>query len=159
MQPKGKGKKPEVVIVVASYKATGPEQLSLEKGQLVQVKKKNDSGWWEGETQVKGKKKEVGWFPATYVKPLNAPSGGSGDGPSIRSTDAAKAPTSSSDLSERVISIYPFKAQHDDELSFEANEVIKILSKDDPTWWKGEIVSNGSVGLFPANHVQEYKCK
>ena len=59
--------------MVASYKATGSEQLSLEKGQLVQVRKKNASGWWEGETQVKGKKKEIGWFPATYVKPLNAP--------------------------------------------------------------------------------------
>lgn len=97
LQPKGKGKKPEVVIVVASYKATGPEQLSLEKGQLIQVKKKNTSGWWEGETQVKGKKKEVGWFPATYVKPLNAPSGGS-DVSSTRSTpDMGKAPVSSSD--------------------------------------------------------------
>ena len=60
---------------------------------------------------------------------------------------------------EKVISIYPFKAQHDDELSFEANEVIAIISKDDPTWWKGQIVSTGAIGLFPENHVQEYKCE
>lgn len=61
--------------------------------------------------------------------------------------------------SEKVISIYPFTAQHDDELSFDANEVIKILSKDDPTWWKGQIITSGAIGLFPSNHVQEYKCK
>jgi hypothetical protein len=104
MQPKGKGKKPEVVIVVASYKATGPEQLNLEKGQLIQVKKKNESGWWEGETQVKGKKKEVGWFPATYVKALNAPSGGS-DGSSSRSTaDTGKSAATSSDST----GLFPF---------------------------------------------------
>lgn len=95
-QPKGKGKKPEVVIVTASYKATGPEQLSLEKGQLIQVKKKNSSGWWEGETQVKGKKKEVGWFPATYVKPLNAPAGAS-DTSAPTVPDVSKIPSSSSD--------------------------------------------------------------
>lgn len=81
------------MIVVAPYKATGPEQLNLEKGQLIQVKKKNSSGWWEGETQVKGKKKEVGWFPATYVKPLNAPGAGSTD--TASSSDARKTSESS----------------------------------------------------------------
>ncbi|KAI1299300.1 Intersectin-2 [Halotydeus destructor] len=65
-----KGKKPEVVQVIANYNATGAEQLSLEKGQLVQVKKKNTSGWWEGEVQIKGIGKQTGWFPATYVKSL-----------------------------------------------------------------------------------------
>jgi hypothetical protein len=56
--------------VTAAYLATGSEQLNLEKGQLIQVRKKDASGWWEGETQQKGKKKEVGWFPAAYVKSL-----------------------------------------------------------------------------------------
>lgn len=77
-------KKPEIVQVVAPYKATGAEQLNLEKGQLIQVRKKNSSGWWEGEVQVKGKKRQVGWFPATYVKSLT---GGTGSGASsARST-------------------------------------------------------------------------
>ena len=79
-----KTKKLEIVTVIAPYKSTGPEQLSLEKNQLIQVRKKTSSGWWEGEIQIKGKKKQVGWFPASYVKLLNA-SGGSG-GSSARST-------------------------------------------------------------------------
>lgn len=165
---------------MAPYKATGPEQLNLEKGQLIQIRKKNSSGWWEGETQQKGKKKEVGWFPATYVKPLTG-GGGSSGAPSASSSprpESKSAPVSSSESSggmsprilqptvdtltfiiEKVVSIYPFKAQHDDELSFEANEVIRILSKDDPTWWKGMITASGATGLFPSNHVQEYKCE
>lgn len=69
--------------MIAPYKATGPEQLSLEKNQLIQVRKKTSSGWWEGEIQIKGKKKQVGWFPASYVKQLTA--SGSG-GSSARST-------------------------------------------------------------------------
>lgn len=79
-------KKPEIVRVIASYKATGPEQLDLEKGQLIQVRKKNSSGWWEGEVQLRGKKRQIGWFPASYVKSLAASSGtGSNEG-SARST-------------------------------------------------------------------------
>lgn len=78
-------KKPEIVRVIASYKATGPEQLDLEKGQLLQVRKKNPSGWWEGEVQLRGKKRQIGWFPASYVKPLSATGTGS-NGSSARST-------------------------------------------------------------------------
>lgn len=37
---------------IASYEATSSEQLSLQKGQMVLVRKKTDSGWWEGELQV-----------------------------------------------------------------------------------------------------------
>lgn len=42
----------EIASVIASYTATGPEQLSLQPGQLIQVRKKSPSGWWEGELQV-----------------------------------------------------------------------------------------------------------
>jgi Variant SH3 domain len=66
----GKGKKPEIAQVLAPYKATSTEQLSLNRGQLVMVRKKTSSGWWEGELQAKGKKRQVGWFPASYVKLL-----------------------------------------------------------------------------------------
>lgn len=65
-----KKKKLEIVQVIAPYTATGAEQLSLEVGQLIQVRKKNETGWWEGELQAKGKKKQVGWFPASFVKSL-----------------------------------------------------------------------------------------
>lgn len=71
------------MIALAPYHATGPEQLSLEKDQLIQVKKKTKTGWWEGETQVKGVGKRVGWFPASYVKVLNP--GGSGSGSPVPS--------------------------------------------------------------------------
>ena len=42
----------DIATVIASYQATGPEQLSLQPGQLIDVRKKNPSGWWEGELQV-----------------------------------------------------------------------------------------------------------
>ncbi|KYQ52515.1 Intersectin-2 [Trachymyrmex zeteki] len=69
-----RGRKPEIVQVIAPYQATSSEQLDLQRGQLIMIRKKTDSGWWEGELQARGKKRQVGWFPATYVKPLTSSS-------------------------------------------------------------------------------------
>lgn len=45
-------KKPEIATVIAPYSATSTEQLSLLRGQLIMIRKKSASGWWEGELQV-----------------------------------------------------------------------------------------------------------
>lgn len=45
-------KKAEVATVIAPYTATSTEQLSLQRGQLVKIRKKTTTGWWEGELQV-----------------------------------------------------------------------------------------------------------
>lgn len=74
------------MTAIASYTASGPEQLTLEVGQLIVVRKKMASGWWEGELTAKGKKKQVGWFPASYVKALAGVAGASSAGSSARST-------------------------------------------------------------------------
>lgn len=66
------GKKGEVAQVIAPYEATSNEQLSLHRGQLIMIRKKTDSGWWEGELQARGKRRQIGWFPATYVKLLTS---------------------------------------------------------------------------------------
>ena len=50
----------DIASVIAPYQATGPEQLSLSPGQLISVRKKSPSGWWEGELQVK--------LPPSYVQ-------------------------------------------------------------------------------------------
>lgn len=58
--------------VIAEYEATSNEQLSLKRGQLIMIRKKTDSGWWEGELQARGRRRQIGWFPATYVKTLTS---------------------------------------------------------------------------------------
>ncbi|XP_046667454.1 intersectin-1 isoform X2 [Homalodisca vitripennis] len=141
-----KGKKPEIATVIAPYQATSAEQLSLQRGQLIMIRKKTTTGWWEGELQAKGKKRQIGWFPASYVKTLGAGGGGRGIGRSGRQTPSAE-PLST----ERVIALYQYKALNEDELSFEKDDIISILSKDEPAWWRGEL--NGATGLFPSNYV------
>ncbi|XP_045435796.1 intersectin-1 isoform X2 [Pipistrellus kuhlii] len=135
------GKKPEIAQVIASYTATGPEQLTLAPGQLILIRKKNPGGWWEGELQARGKKRQIGWFPANYVKLLSP--GTSKATP----TEPPKPPAVC-----QVIGMYDYTAQNDDELAFSKGQVITVLNKEDPDWWKGEV--GGRVGLFPSNYVK-----
>lgn len=145
------GKKPEIAQVIAPYSATGAEQLTLAPGQLILIRKKNPGGWWEGELQARGKKRQIGWFPANYVKLLS---------PSTSKTTPTEptppklAPASTGTLTAvcQVIGMYDYVAQNDDELAFLKGQVITVLNKDDCDWWKGEL--NGREGLFPSNYVK-----
>ncbi|XP_072701978.1 intersectin-1 isoform X4 [Mycteria americana] len=138
------GKKPEIAQVIASYTATGPEQLTLAPGQLILIRKKNPGGWWEGELQARGKKRQIGWFPANYVKLLS---------PGTSKTTPTELPKSTALPSVcQVIGMYDYTAQNDDELAFNKGQIINVLNKEDPDWWKGEV--NGQVGLFPSNYVK-----
>ncbi|XP_047345543.1 intersectin-1 isoform X7 [Vespa velutina] len=146
-----RGRKPEIVQVIAPYQATSAEQLDLQRGQLIMIRKKTDSGWWEGELQARGKKRQIGWFPASYVKPLTSSSN--------RSTPVSHgyqdSPTDPN--VERVMALYPYQAQNEDELTFEKGDVITVLAKDEATWWKGEL--NGVSGVFPSNYVSPMSSK
>uniref|UniRef100_A0A8C8VLY0 Intersectin 2 n=1 Tax=Pelusios castaneus TaxID=367368 RepID=A0A8C8VLY0_9SAUR len=130
-------KKPEIAQVTTAYTASGTEQLSLAPGQLILILKKNSSGWWQGELQARGKKRQKGWFPANHVKLL---------GPS------SERPTTAALLACQVIAMYDYVANNEDELSFSKGQIINVLSKDDADWWQGEI--NGVTGLFPSNYVK-----
>lgn len=134
------GKKGEIATVIAPYQASSNEQLSLARGQLVCIRKKTTTGWWEGELQAKGRKKQVGWFPASYVKVMA----------SRRLSQTT--PDFEAELNaQKVIALYAYKAQNEDELTFEKDDVINIVSRDDAAWWKGEL--RGVSGLFPSNYV------
>ncbi|XP_075779517.1 intersectin-2 isoform X2 [Pelodiscus sinensis] len=130
-------KKPEIAQVTTAYVASGTEQLSLAPGQLILILKKNASGWWQGELQARGKKRQKGWFPANHVKLL---------GPSSERTTPAALSTC------QVIAMYDYVANNEDELSFSKGQLINVLSKDDADWWQGEI--SGVTGLFPSNYVK-----
>uniref|UniRef100_A0A8C0E5I4 Intersectin-1 n=1 Tax=Balaenoptera musculus TaxID=9771 RepID=A0A8C0E5I4_BALMU len=134
----------EIAQVIASYTATGPEQLTLAPGQLILIRKKNPGGWWEGELQARGKKRQIGWFPANYVKLLSPGTS------KITPTEPPK-PAAFPAVCQ-VIGMYDYTAQNDDELAFNKGQIINVLNKEDPDWWKGEV--HGQVGLFPSNYVK-----
>jgi hypothetical protein len=47
-----KSRRYEIATVLANYQATSEGQLNLARGQLMTVRKRSPSGWWEGELQV-----------------------------------------------------------------------------------------------------------
>lgn len=51
-----------------------------------------------------------------------------------------------------MIAIYDYTAANGEEMSFSKGQLINVLDKSDPDWWKGEF--NGVTGLFPTNYVQ-----
>ncbi|KAK7604180.1 hypothetical protein V9T40_004453 [Parthenolecanium corni] len=55
---------------------------------------------------------------------------------------------------EKVVAIYDYYADKEDELSFQENAVIYVLKKNDDGWWEG--VMDGLTGLFPGNYVEPY---
>uniref|UniRef100_A0A4W3ITP5 Intersectin 2b n=1 Tax=Callorhinchus milii TaxID=7868 RepID=A0A4W3ITP5_CALMI len=130
-------KKPEIAQVTSTYTAAGSEQLNLIPGQLILILKKSDSGWWQGELQARGKKRQKGWFPASHVKLLGQSSG--------KSTPAPLAVC-------QVIAVYDYSAVNEDELTFSKGQVLNVLKKDDVDWWQGEL--DGATGLFPSNYVK-----
>ncbi|KAK9504088.1 hypothetical protein O3M35_010508 [Rhynocoris fuscipes] len=48
---------------------------------------------------------------------------------------------------EKVVAIYDYYADKEDELSFQESAVIYVLKKNDDGWWEG--VMDGITGLFP----------
>lgn len=53
---------------------------------------------------------------------------------------------------EKVIAVYDYIADKDDELTFQENSVIYVIRKNDDGWFEG--VMNGVTGLFPGNYVE-----
>ncbi|KAK5931509.1 hypothetical protein CesoFtcFv8_000222 [Champsocephalus esox] len=49
--------------------------------------------------------------------------------------------------------LYAYDAQDTDELSFNAEEVIEILTEDPSGWWFGRL--RGREGMFPGNYVEK----
>ncbi|XP_050927879.1 LOW QUALITY PROTEIN: intersectin-2-like [Lates calcarifer] len=136
-RPGAPAKKPEIAQALTATVAPTMHQLHLSPGQLIVVLAKNSTGWWLGELQARGKKRQRGWFHSSHVKLL---------GPSSSKSSPSPLPVC------QVIAMYDYTAANRDELSFSKGQLINILDKTNPDWWKGEV--NGVTGLLPTNYVK-----
>ena len=65
---------------------------------------------------------------------------------------------------KKLKALYPYRAEHDWELTFYANDVIEVVNEfadeDDHSydgWWSGKL--QGKIGLFPVNYCEEIKVR
>ena len=86
-------------------------------------------------------------------KPQQQPSGGGGGGYSRQSSTQSLPSWVPRNYLDKVVAIYDYNADKEDELTFQEGQTIYVLKKNDDGWWEG--VMEGITGLFPGNYVEQ----
>ncbi|XP_074160107.1 F-BAR and double SH3 domains protein 2 isoform X2 [Sminthopsis crassicaudata] len=150
--------------VVYSYKASQPDELTIEEHEVLEVIEDGDMEDW---VKARNKAGQVGYVPEKY---LQFPTSNSLlsmlqslaalDNRSHTSSNSTEAELVSGSLNGDSIcfvkALYDYEGQTDDELSFPEGAIIRILNKenqDDDGFWEGEF--NGRIGVFPSVLVEE----
>uniref|UniRef100_A0A3Q2UQB6 FCH and double SH3 domains 2 n=1 Tax=Fundulus heteroclitus TaxID=8078 RepID=A0A3Q2UQB6_FUNHE len=153
--------------VLYSYKASQPDELTIEEQEILEVIEDGDMEDW---VKARNRSGQVGYVPEKY---LQLPSSNSllSMLQSLASLDARSHSSSNSTEAETELSacsvngdsgvsfakaLYDYAGQTDEELSFPEGAIIRILSREtheDDGFWEGEF--NGVVGVFPAVLVED----
>ncbi|XP_020951590.1 SH3 domain-containing protein 21 isoform X2 [Sus scrofa] len=145
-----------------NYSPEQADELKLQTGEIVEVIKEIEDGWWLGK-----KNGQLGAFPSNFVELLDSgpPSLVNPDMPSI-SLGPQRPPKLSSLTYDsppdylRTVShpetyrvLFDYHPEAPDELALRRGDEVKVLRKttEDKGWWEGE--SQGRRGLFPDNFV------
>ncbi|KAG0279469.1 actin organization and endocytosis protein [Linnemannia exigua] len=116
-----------------AYAAQNKGELSVERGDIVDILEKPDPQWWKAQTSSN----VIGMLPATYLEeyiegqPL----------PEEHPIGQAKA-------------LYSYTSQSSEELSVEVGETVDIMNKPDPLWWQARN-SQGNIGMLPSAYLEE----
>ncbi|MEQ2295351.1 hypothetical protein AMECASPLE_013216 [Ameca splendens] len=153
--------------VLYSYKASQPDELTIEEQEILEV---IDDGDMEDWVKARNRGGQVGYVPEKY---LQLPSSNSllSMLQSLASLDARSHSSSNSTEPETELSassvngdsgvsfakaLYDYAGQTDEELSFPEGAIIRVLNREtheDDGFWEGEF--NGVVGVFPAVLVED----
>ncbi|XP_038838451.1 F-BAR and double SH3 domains protein 2-like [Salvelinus namaycush] len=151
--------------VLYSYKASQPDELSIEEHEMLEVIEDGDMEDW---VKARSKTGLIGYVPEKY---LRFPTSSSllSMLQSLAALDARSHTSSNSTEPEIhtgsingdaslsfVRALYDYDGQADEELSFPEGAVIRLLNRDTQTddgFWEGEF--NGRVGVFPSVLVED----
>uniref|UniRef100_A0A669BUZ6 F-BAR and double SH3 domains protein 2 n=1 Tax=Oreochromis niloticus TaxID=8128 RepID=A0A669BUZ6_ORENI len=151
--------------VLYSYKASQPDELTIDEQEMLEVIEDGDMEDW---VKARNKAGQVGYVPEKY---LQFPTSNSllSMLQSLATLDARSHTSSNSTEPELhsgcingdtnmvyVRALYDYEGQADEELSFSEGAVIRLLSRDTQTddgFWEGEL--NGRVGVFPSVLVED----
>lgn len=151
--------------VLYSYKASQPDELTIDEQEMLEVIEDGDMEDW---VKARNKTGKVGYVPEKY---LQFPASNSllSMLQSLATLDARSHTSSNSTEPELhpgcingdtnmvyVRALYDYEGQADEELSFSEGAVIRLLNRDTQTddgFWEGEL--NGRVGVFPSVLVED----
>ncbi|XP_054461545.1 F-BAR and double SH3 domains protein 2-like [Anoplopoma fimbria] len=151
--------------VLYSYKASQPDELTIDEQEMLEVIEDGDMEDW---VKARNKTGNVGYVPEKY---LQFPTSNSllSMLQSLATLDARSHTSSNSTEPELhsgcingdtnmiyVRALYDYEGQAEEELSFSEGAVIRLLNRDTQTddgFWEGEL--NGRVGVFPSVLVED----
>ena len=135
-----------VIVLFTRTPEVGMEtDLEIMAGEVLTVEDGHDVGdWWYG----KNEQGRYGYFPSNFVKELPMRAAFIEEEDGVRDLNQ--------DDSFHVEALYPFHAQTDEDLSFEAGDMIEVRQQDGD-WWLGVNLNSldpNKEGLFPSNYVK-----
>ncbi|KAI7822338.1 hypothetical protein BC939DRAFT_453853 [Gamsiella multidivaricata] len=113
-----------------NYSAMAPDQINLDANDYLLIypsKEADNVDWVYGVAEKDDKVK--GWLPKAYIQ-------------EVAEKFKAKA-------------LFTYAAQNEGELAVERGDIVEVLEKPDPQWWKAQS-SSGVVGMLPATYLEEY---
>ncbi|KAG0251026.1 Intersectin 1 (SH3 domain protein) [Mortierella polycephala] len=114
-----------------AYAAQNEGELSVERGDIVDVLEKPDPQWWRVQNFS-----AAGMLPASYLEEYIE-----GQAPVVElPIGKAKA-------------LYAYAGQSAEELSVEMGDMVDIMEKPDPLWWRAR--SAGATGMVPSTYLEE----
>lgn len=146
--------------VTYAYTPTNLDELKLDVGEILDVIREIEDGWWMGMKDGK-----VGAFPSNFVKEIFVlPKDGKYGEGKVRprladavfnreNSQKASVRRKAKNVTEYCQVMFDYKGKAEDELDLKKGEIVVVLKKDteDEGWWQGEI--NGRCGFFPDNFV------
>ncbi|CAF91179.1 unnamed protein product, partial [Tetraodon nigroviridis] len=154
--------------VLYSYKASQPDELTIEEQEILEV---IDDGDMEDWLKARNRSGQVGYVPEKYLQlpssssllsmlqalaALDARSHSSGSTSTELDAELQTGSVNGDSSVSFAKALYDYTGQTEEELSFPEGAIIRILSKDtreDDGFWEGEF--NGVVGVFPAVLVED----
>ncbi|KAI9229440.1 MAG: hypothetical protein DHS80DRAFT_29782 [Piptocephalis tieghemiana] len=52
------------------------------------------------------------------------------------------------------IAMYDYDAEETGEINFKEGQILEVIERNDPGWWKGSLGGGEPIGMFPSNYVQ-----
>ncbi|XP_013387330.1 dynamin-binding protein [Lingula anatina] len=136
------------------------DELSFQTGDIINITKILDEDFCMGECNG-----DVGMFPLAFVEVIEkygsaldslpveeksyVPRCGQNRTASFTSENTKSHDTS---ITAYAKTLYPFKAERKNELTFKENEIVELLQHVDEDWIEGVIDNN--IGVFPASYVE-----
>ncbi|XP_023223962.1 uncharacterized protein LOC111625148 [Centruroides sculpturatus] len=133
---------PNKVVILYDFIAQSSRELSLKKGDVVNIQRRIDKNWYEG--KIDGK---TGIFPVSYAEPVSSKSSQRLSKKYIKGWARAK---------------FDFIAKNQVELTLYKDDMVSLIREVDSNWYEGNM--NGKTGIFPISYVElvsesEYSAK